>query len=375
MKILAKKYIWNITPEVPRAGEGSAVLLQDGRIFLVYSRFLGGGADHSKAELLGGILSLQDGSLSEQRILFAAPEALNQMSVSLERLQDSSLGMVFIRKLTPNTDQIFFSRSTDEGQTWSEPVHCSQCCPQFPYLVVNNDRLRQFSNGRLAIPVNLYAHGGHTPENLEGASTGIIYSDDNGRTWQLSEHIIIEEENIIPPPVISPDNPEAWDWCLKHQFKQQEPGVEQLLDGSIYLYCRTVLGYMYHARSFDNGNTWTALKPCFDLPSPCGPQSIRRIPGQKRLLCVYNDHHGQAFAGENWNWRTPLTLAASDDDGHSWQTLGEVEDNRHNYCYTSMLFLDDKLLLTEYESENTEDGSRRNLANLKMQLITDFQAK
>ncbi|NLZ64451.1 MAG: exo-alpha-sialidase, partial [Lentisphaerae bacterium] len=127
MKILAKKYIWNITPEVPRAGEGSAVLLQDGRIFLVYSRFLGGGADHSKAELLGGILSLQDGSLSEQRILFAAPEALNQMSVSLERLQDSSLGMVFIRKLTPNTDQIFFSRSTDEGQTWSEPVHCSQC--------------------------------------------------------------------------------------------------------------------------------------------------------------------------------------------------------------------------------------------------------
>ena len=40
-----------------------------------------------------------------------------------------------------------------------------------------------------------------------------------------------------------------------------------------------------------------------------------------------------------------------------------------------MLFLDDKLLLTEYESENKEDGSRRNLANLKMQLIIDFQAK
>ena len=67
-----------------------------------------------------------------------------------------------------------------------------------------------------------------------------------------------------------------------------------------------------------------------------------------------------------------MTLAASDDDGQSWQNLGEVEDNQHNYCYTSMLFLDDKLLLTEYESENKEDGSRRNLAYFKMQLITGF---
>ncbi len=372
MKILKKAYIWSITPEIPRAGEGSAVLLRDGRILFVYSRFLGGGADHSKADLLGGILSLEDGSLSEQRILFPAPAALNQMSVSLERLQDSSIAMLFIRKLTPTTDQIFFSRSTDEGQSWSEPVHCSQCCPEFPYLVVNNDRLRQFANGRLAIPVNLYAHGAHTAENLEASRIGIIYSDDNGRSWQLSEHIIIEPENIIPPSIIAADKPEAWDCCFKHQFRQQEPGVEQLLDGSIYLYCRTVLGFMYHAKSFDNGNTWTPLKPALDLPSPCGPQSIRRIPGKKRLLCLYNDHHEIVFASEHWDWRTPLTLAASDDNGESWQILGEVENNEHNYCYTSILFLDDKILLTEYESENKPDGSRRNLACLKMQLLSDF---
>ncbi len=374
MKILVRNYLWSITPEIPRAGEGSAVLLRDGRIFLVYSRFQGGGADHSTADLFGGILSLPDGNLSETRVLFPAPEALNQMSVSLERLQDGSIGILFIRKLTPHTDQVFFAYSRDEAKSWSEPVNCSQCCPQFPYLVVNNDRLRQFSTGRLAIPANFYARGAHTPENLELSRIGIIYSDDYGRTWQLSQHLIIEPENIIPPPVIAPDDPKAWDQWAKYQFRQQEPGVEQLYDGSIYLYCRTTLGYMYHARSYDYGCTWTPLRPCLDLPSPCGPQSIRRIPGKKRLLCLYNDHHGQAFAGPNWSWRTPLTLAASDDNGQSWQILGEVEDNRHNYCYTSMLFLEDKLLLTEYESENLEDGHRRNLANLKMQLVGDFDS-
>jgi hypothetical protein len=132
---------------------------------------------------------------------------------------------------------------------------------------------------------------------------------------------------------------------------------------------------MYQAFSTDNGMTWTELKPARDLMSPCGPQSIRRLPGSSRLVCVFNDHRGVPFgsAAGHWHWRTPLTLAVSDDDAASWQVLGDVEDDTHNYCYTSLLFFgDDNLLLTDYESENTiRDGQphRRNLATFKMQVL------
>ena len=74
--------------------------------------------------------------------------------------------------------------------------------------------------------------------------------------------------------------------------------------------------------------------------------------------------------GDNhWGWRTPLTLAYSDDNGHSWKKYEEIEDDSHNYCYMSMTFIGKKMLLTYYESENREDGTRRNLGSLKMQTV------
>jgi hypothetical protein len=93
------------------------------------------------------------------------------------------------------------------------------------------------------------------------------------------------------------------------------------------------------------------------------------------LLCIYNDRRHVAFADseKSWNWRTPLSIAVSDDNANSWQVLGNIEDESHNYCYTSILFLKDKILLTYYESENTiQDGKevRRNLASMKMQSLS-----
>jgi hypothetical protein len=72
----------------------------------------------------------------------------------------------------------------------------------------------------------------------------------------------------------------------------------------------------------------------------------------------------------NWHWRTPLTLAYSDDNGRSWHNYQQIEDDSHNYCYTSITFTEPKkALLTYYESENCADGTRRNLASLKAQII------
>ena len=138
------------------------------------------------------------------------------------------------------------------------------------------------------------------------------------------------------------------------------------------LWARTSGGYMYKSISQDNGKTWSAFKPVPSIISPLAPQSIKRIPGSSRLICFYNDRSSESFLTDNWSWRTPLTVATSDDDGKTWRKLDNIEGIEHNYCYTSILFFAGKILLTYYYSENYIENNmekRRNLASLKLQII------
>ncbi len=351
----------------PRSGEGSAVLLKNGEILFIYSRFTGGGADHDTADLFGGILDPASGDIKDGRIFFDDPGALNQMAVCLERFRNGDIGIAYIRKSAPDADDIFFSSSADEGKNWSKSVRVNSVSDE-KYVVVNSDRMRQFSSGRIAIPAALKG----TPQ--ESSSLGMFYSDDDGKTWHLSTRARVMDENIIPPHALREQDRQYWDDGCNYEHRLQEPGVEEMADGRILIYCRTTLGYMYQAYSEDNGETWSDLKAAPEIVATASPQSIRRIPGSRRLLCFFNDRREASFANadENWNWRTPLTLAVSDDNAESWRIVGNIEDDSHNYCYTSILFLDDKVLLTYYESENTvKDGKeeRRNLAFLKMMLL------
>lgn len=365
-----KKIIVPVSEKISRAGEGSAALLKDGRILLAYSRFLGESEDHSFSDLYGGIIDPESGMFSEERIFFEDDTAINQMSVSFSRLQDSSIGIVFLRRSERDADDVFFSRSLDEGNNWEKPVKVNACCDD-KFIVVNNDRLRQFSNGRIAVPAALYPERGNTEKPC---SIAMFYSDDNGMSWNLSQRLKISPENITPPHDLHPDGKILWDDGCVYYAKEQEPGIEELENGKILIYCRTYIGYMYQAFSDDMGQTWTPLNAARELVCPCSPQSIRKIPGTSLLMCIFNNRRNISFgdSGNNWSWRTPLSLAVSDDYAQSWKVLGNIEDGSHNYCYTSVLFFNEKVFLTYYESENTSDGcveNRRNLASLKMHIF------
>ena len=158
MPVLKRQIIVPSTAAVTRSGEGSAVLLKNGEILFIYSRFTGGGADHDNADLFGGTLDPVTGEIRDGRIFFQDPSALNQMSVSLERLQDGDIGMLFLRKSAPDADDIFFSRSSDEGKSWTSAVKVNLSSEE-KYMVVNADRLRQFSSGRIAVPAALKGTG------------------------------------------------------------------------------------------------------------------------------------------------------------------------------------------------------------------------
>jgi len=367
---LKRQVIVPHTPEVQRSGEATAAVLKTGKILLIYSRFNGGGADHDAADLFGGILDPLTGEIRDRRVFFHDAGAVNQMNPGLARLSDGGLGIVFLRRTAKDEDDLYFSRSADEGMTWSPQVKVNSCCND-KFIVVNCDRLRQLSSGRLAVPAALYPD--RADEN-QPCSLAMFYSDDGGATWSVSERIKILEKNIAPPHAIHPEAGQSWKDGCEYYAKEQEPGVEELSDGRLLLYCRTTAAYMYQAYSANGGETWSEMKAATDLVSPCSPQSIRRIPGSSRLLCVFNNRRHIAFGDTErfWSWRTPLTLAVSDDDASTWRILGNIEDESHNHCYTSMLFFGGEILLTYYESENSvKDGKpvRRPLASLKMQLL------
>jgi predicted neuraminidase len=180
-------------------------------------------------------------------------------------------------------------------------------------------------------------------------------------------------QNIIEPVNLKDEYRGLWEKLREGGLCNQEPGVVELSDGSLMMWCRTNGGYMYKSFSEDDGSSWSEYRADKNIISPCGPQSVKVVPGSSSLLCVYNDHSSFNFAEDPWwNWRTPLSFAVSDDNGASWNVLGELEGLSHNYCYASILFFDDHALFTYYISQNTTDekGERRfNLAALKAKII------
>ena len=324
--IFAAGPLFNATLELPpsennpRNSEGDFIQLKDGRILFVYTHFQGGAGDHDQAFLAGRYSS--DGGktwTTEDTVILENEGDFNVMSVSMLRLQSGKIALFYIRKNGTDDCTPYIRYSSDEGKTWSEPIHCLGA--PLGYYVVNNDRLVQLSCGRLIIPAARHALKG---KEWSGHGTVMcFYSDDEAKTWHCSETQLREPEGT--------------------KFVLQEPGVVELKDGSLFMFIRSSAGYQYGSWSKDGGKTWTEVAPT-NLVSPVSPATIERIPGTDRLICVWNDH---SQATENIKGkRTPLTMAASDDEGKSWTVLETLEDNPDGwFCYTAMEFLEDGMLL------------------------------
>jgi hypothetical protein len=144
-------------PENGRNSEGDFIQLKDGRLLLVYSKFIGTG-DHAPAELVGRYSS--DGGRTwggdDAQVVARKQGEANLMSVSLLRLQDDRIALFYVQKYDsppdakyPYLDYIFMRTSADEGLTWSEPTFVAPK-DEPGYRVLNNDRVIQLKTGRLA---------------------------------------------------------------------------------------------------------------------------------------------------------------------------------------------------------------------------------
>jgi len=308
----------------PRNTEGDFAVLKDGRVLLVYTRFTGGGSDHDQADLVSRVSD--DGGKTwsmEDRVVVANRGGLNVMSVSLNRLQDGRLALVYLEKNSLTDCRPVVRFSADEATTWSEPVTMipEEDCG---YFVLNNDRVVQLSDGRLLAPLALHHRPDWEKPDWSG-EVGAYFSDDAGATWRRSQ-----------------EWQKAYD-AAGNRIAAQEPGVVELKDGRVLMYLRTSAGELYQCHSQDRGMSWSA-PVTMGVASPQSPASIERIPDSDTLVMVWNDHTGVPPAERKA--RTPLSLSLSRDEGRTWTPSFALEsDPRGWYCYTAMEFVGDDLLL------------------------------
>ena len=319
-------------PDNPRNSEGDMVVLQDGRILLIYTRYTEGtGSDHDPAHLAARISEDGGRTWSDDRVVVPNEGGMNVMSVSLLRLADGRIALAYLRKNSIVDCRPLLRFSNDEGDTWSEPVLIIPDSEN-GYFVMNNDRLVQLESGRLLAPVGHHHRGDE--ERFDPYATALCYiSDDAGQTWRRGEGIDLDEART----------------------GLQEPGVVPLADGRLLMFARTDQGAQFFAHSTDGGESWSApfRSP---LRSPVAPASIKRIAGSDTLLAIWNDNH-DPDAGWSQGHRTPLTLATSTDGGATWSESITLEDDPNGwYCYTAITFLEDAALLAYCAGDRRENA-------------------
>ncbi len=299
----------------PRNSEGDFIKLKDGRILFIYTHFTEGSGDNAGAHLAGRY-SVDEGKTwtPEDVNILENEGGMNIMSVSLIRLSGERIALFYLRKNSESDCIPYLRTSDDEAKSWSEPI---RCIPDKGYFVVNNDRLIRLKSGRLIFPTSL-----HKTPQTETTNIGKIrcyYSDNEGKTWSRSKD------------AANPD-----------QATTQEPGLVELKDGRLMLFCRTESGVQYISYSSNQGESWSTLKPG-NIKSPLSPASIERIPQTGDLVLVWNNNYKAIRDGGK---RTPFNLAISKNEGKTWQKNKTLESNPNGwYCYTAIEFVGDHILL------------------------------
>ncbi|QGY44258.1 exo-alpha-sialidase [Maribellus comscasis] len=189
----------------------------------------------------------------------------------------------------------YLSYSDDDGKTWSEPVNMNESCrdtswgwyatgPGFGIQMKNGPH-----KGRLVIPAN---HSYNDPDGTirngpYGYGAHVLYSDDHGEIWEMSEPI-------------KPG-------CNESQ-------VTELSDGTLEMNMRSYNDQNARAISFskDGGETWTEIEHDYQLVESRCQASILNYGqfDEKQMHLFLNP---AVPSGRNH-----LTLKASFDDCQSW---------------------------------------------------------
>jgi sialidase-1 len=214
-----------------------------------------------------------------------------------------------------DTRRIFVASSNDQGENWTEPKEITSSVKKENWTwyatgPCHGIQLKYGENkGRLVIPCD------HIEAGNKKYYSHIIYSDDNGKTWQLGGSTPQDQVN--------------------------ECTVAELPDGRLILnmrnYDRTQKSRKI-SYSNDGGINWSSIQPDTALIEPICQASML-FTEENETLWFLNP------ASENS--RTNMTLKSSSDFGKTWEIVKVL--NSGASAYSDLTLIDEKTLGCLYE--------------------------
>jgi sialidase-1 len=215
--------------------------------------------------------------------------------------------------------------STDLGASWSEPRDLTQDIgAEGLYCATGPGNGIQMSNGRLIIPAD-----------IGGAC--VIYSDDNGITWQKGALV----------------------------GKGEEPQVFESANGSLVINCRAERGgYRLMAWSNNGGQNWDPYYYEKDLPEAGTQASIFRFTNTSTHMLSR-----VLFSNPNRFSRGHFTIRMSYDEGLTWNVSKQVYEGPS--AYSSIAILSDYTICVLFETGKYDYRESITLIKLDVNWLTD----
>jgi predicted neuraminidase/peptidoglycan/xylan/chitin deacetylase (PgdA/CDA1 family) len=135
-------------------------------------------------------------------------------------------------------------------------------------------------------------------------------SRDGGRTWSDSDEVRMDRSELTGRGAI-------------------QPTLWESAPGRVHMLVRTSCGWICRSDSDDGGLTWCPLYRT-SLPNNNSGIDLARAP-DGTLLLAYNP------VGGDWAARTPLSLAASTDNGTTWERQLDLETEPGEFSYPAVV--------------------------------------
>lgn len=350
---LKKHQLVAVHPQTIEHHASTVLPLGNGHVLVAWF----GGSRESHPDVGIWLAERDENGFSEPRLIVQSGTA--HWNPVLFRCADGRIVLYYKVGVTIPGWRTFFVESADMGKTWSAPEKLVKGDVSGGRGPVRNKPIR-LESGRILAPAS----------TERGAWRCFIdISDDDGQTWTKSNAIEIEalrehERKLFAwygeyaknidvefDPAADPD---GWyrlmeergirpaSGTVPEEFRHGrgliQPTLWQDADGGVHALMRCSEGFIYRSDSRDDGETWCAPYP-IALPNNNSGIDLTRMP-DGTLLLAYNPVSGNFVA------RSPISVAASRDNGATWEKLCDLQNEPGEFSYPAVVSAGNDVFIT-----------------------------